>query len=156
MTAMRGDERLVVHLVDVVAGEHQDRVAGRVLDDVEVAQHRVGRPAIPLGQLAPRDVRLEQLDPALVAVQVPRPAQADVVVEGARVVLGQDDDVVDPGVDAVGQGEVDDPVLATEWDRRLGPFLGQDRQALTLTAGEDDGHRPLHIRNASTSRLRPG
>ena len=39
--------------------------------------------------------------PPRVAVEVPRPAEADVVVERARVVLGQDDDVVDARVDAV-------------------------------------------------------
>src|SRR5437667_29640 len=33
MPAMRLHERLVVHLVDVVAGEHHDRVGGRALDD---------------------------------------------------------------------------------------------------------------------------
>ena len=120
---MRGDERLVVHLVDVVAGQDHDDVRGVVLDDVHVAQHGVGGAAIPLGDPAPGDVRLEQLHPALVAVEVPRPAQADVVVERARVVLGQDDDVVDVGVDAVGQREVDDPVLAAERDGGLGALL---------------------------------
>ena len=95
--------------------------------------------------LAARDVRLEQLDPAPVAVEVPRPAEPDVVVERARVVLGQDDDVVDVRVDAVGQREVDDPVLATERHGRLGPLLGQDREALALAAREDHRHRPLHV-----------
>ena len=52
--------------------------------------------------------------PPRVAVEVPRPAEPDVVVQGARVVLRQDEDVVDPGVDAVREREVDDPVLAAE------------------------------------------
>ena len=101
VAAMGRHERLVVHLVDVVAGEDEDRVGRVVLDDVEVAQDRVGRAAIPLRDPAARDVRLEQLDAAGVAVEVPRPAEPDVVVERARVVLGQDDDVVDVRVDAV-------------------------------------------------------
>ena len=95
VAAVGGDERLVVHLVDVVAGEDQDDVARVVLDHVEVLEHRVGRAAVPLRDAAARDVRLEQLDAAGVAVEVPRPAEPDVVVERARVVLGQDDDVVD-------------------------------------------------------------
>ena len=70
--------------------------------------------------------------------------EPDVVVERARVVLGQDDDVVDVRVDAVRQREVDDPVLAAERDGRLGALLGQDRQALALAAGKDHRHRPLH------------
>ena len=48
-------------------------MSGRVvLDDVDVAQDRVGRAAVPLGDAAARDVRLEQLDAAAVAVEVPR------------------------------------------------------------------------------------
>ena len=152
MPAMGGHERRVVHLVDVVAGEDQHDVRGVVLDDVEVAQDRVGRAAIPLRDASPGDVRLEQLDPAPVAVQVPRPAQPDVVVERPRVVLGQDDHVVDVRVHAVGQREVDDPVLATERNGRLGSLLGQDRKALALAAREDHRHRPLHVADASTGR----
>ena len=141
---MGGDERLVVHLVDVVAGQDDHDVGRVVLDDVHVAEDGVRGPAVPLGDLAPRDVRLEQLHAALVAVEVPRPAQPDVVVERARVVLGQDDDVVDVGVDAVRQREIDDPVLATERDGGLGPLLRQDRQALAFATREDDRHRPFH------------
>ena len=73
---MGGHERLVVHLVDVVAGEDHDGVGRVVLDDVDVAQDRVGRAAVPLGDAAAGDVRLEQLDAAVVAVEVPRPARA--------------------------------------------------------------------------------
>ena len=126
--------------------------AGSCSMTFDVAQDRVGRAAVPLGDPAARDVRLEQLDAAAVAVEVPRPAQADVVVERARVVLGQDDDVVDVRVDAVRQREVDDPVLAAERHGRLGPLLRQDREALALAAGEDHRHRPLHEADASTAR----
>ena len=121
-------------------------VARVVLDHVEVLEHRVGGPAIPLGDPPPGDVRLEQLHAAGVAVEVPRPPEADVIVQRAGVVLGQDDDVVDVGVDAVRQGEVDDPVLAAERHRGLGPNGREDREALTFAAGEDHGHRPLHGR----------
>ncbi len=144
VAAMGGKERLVVHLVDVVAGEDQHGVARVVLDDVDVAQHRVGGPAIPLRHAATCDVRLEQLHAAAIAVEVPRPAQPDVVVERARVVLRQHDDVVDLGVDAVREREVDDPVLATERHGRLGAFLRQDGQPLAFAACEDDCHRSLH------------
>ena len=42
VAAVGGHERLVVHLVDVVAGEDEDRVRRLVLEDVQVAQDRVG------------------------------------------------------------------------------------------------------------------
>ena len=150
VAAMGGHERRVVHLVDVVAGEDQDDVGLVVLDHVDVAQDRVGRPAIPLGDLAALDVRLEELDAAPVPVEVPRPAETDVVVQRAGVVLGQDDDVVDVRVDAVREREIDDPVLAAERHGRLGTLLGEDREALALAAREDHRHRPFHALDAST------
>ena len=90
-----GQERRVVHLVDVVACEHEHGVGRVALDDVEVLEDRVGGAAVPLGDAPALDVRLEELDAAGVAVEVPRPPESDVVVERARVVLRQDDDVVD-------------------------------------------------------------
>ena len=64
VAAVGRHERLVVHLVDVVAGQDEDGVGRVVLEHVEVAQDRVGRAAVPLGDAAARDVRLEQLDAA--------------------------------------------------------------------------------------------
>jgi hypothetical protein len=143
---VRLDERLVVHLVDVVAGEDDDGVGGRALDDVHGPEDGVGRPAVPLGDAAARDVRLEELHAAPVPVEVPRPPEPDVVVQGVRVVLGKDEDVIDVRVDAVRQAEVDDPVLATERDGRLRTHGRQDREAFAFTTGEDERHRPLHSR----------
>ena len=158
VAAMGGHEGLVVHLVDVVAGQDQDRRPSRVLDDVEVLEDRVGGPAVPLRDAAAGDVRLEHPDAAGVAVQIPRPAHADVVVERARVVLGQDDDVVDVRVHAVGEGEVDDPVLAAERHGRLGPHRREDGESLALAAGEYHRHRRLHrvVPSSSSPRRVPG
>ena len=156
LPAMGGHERRVVHLVDVVAGEDEDVVRVVVLDDVEVLEDGVGGAAVPLGDPAAGDVGLEHLHAAPVPVEVPRAAQADVVVQGARVVLGQDDDIVDARVHAVAQREVDDPVLAAERHRRLGTHRREDREALAFAAGEDDRHRPFHGDVPSGSGPRSG
>ena len=111
----------------MVAGQDEDRVGGGLLDDVEVPEDRVCRPAVPLRDLAARDVWLEELHAAGVAVEVPRPAEADVIVQGVGVVLGQDEDVVDVRVDAVREREIDDPVLAGEGHGRLGTHGREDR-----------------------------
>ena len=123
MAPVGSHERRVVHLVDVVPREDEDDVSRVVLQDVDVGTDGIRGAPIPLGDLAARDIRLEQLDAASVSIQVPWPAESDVIVERPRVVLGQDDDVVDVRVDAVGQREIDDPVLAAEWDRRLRALL---------------------------------
>ena len=126
VAAVRGHERLVIHLVNVVARKHENGVARRLLDDVEVLQNGVRGASVPLRDAAAGDVRLEHPNAAVVAVEIPGPAHPDVVVERARVVLGQDDDVVDVRVDAVGEAEVDDAVLAPERHGRLCPQRRQD------------------------------
>ena len=76
VAAMGGHERLVVHLVDVVAGEDEDRC--RPASCSRTLMLRRTASAVPRyhsASRAARDVRLEQLDAAAVAVEVPRPAR---------------------------------------------------------------------------------
>jgi hypothetical protein len=53
------------------------------------------------------------------------------------LVLGQDDNASLAPIHEIGQGKVDQAVVATERDRRLGTITGQRHQSLALTAGED-------------------
>ena len=99
--AVELDEGAVVHLVDVVAGEDEDELRIAVVDEVEVLEHGVSGPAVPLARPAPADERLEQRHPAAAAVEVPRSADADVVDQRARRVLRQDADVGEAGVHRV-------------------------------------------------------
>ena len=64
-------------------------------------------------------------------------------------------DVGQARVDHVREGEVDDPVLAAERDAGLGADLGQDRQPLTLAAGQDQGQDrvPPRVGFSAPSRL---
>ena len=66
-------------------------------------------------------------------------ASPQVLVQGEAAVLGEDVDAADAGVEAVGQGEIDDAVDAAEGDGRLGLVPGQGKEALALAAGHDDG-----------------
>jgi hypothetical protein len=69
--------------------------------------------------MRPAEVWLEDDHAAVCAVEIPRPPVADVVVEGVRLVLGQDGHIVQPGIDTVAEGEVDDAILAGAGSRRL-------------------------------------
>ena len=60
-------------------------------------------------------------------------------VERRRVELGQAVDLVDPGVDAVGDRDVDEAVVGAERDRRLGALLGERVQPASGSASQDDG-----------------
>ena len=82
----------------------------------------------------------QHVGPAPVAVQVPGLAVADIIVEFQGLVLGEHPHSVDAGVDAVGQREINDAVLAAEGHRRLGGVLGQHIQAAALAAGQKHGN----------------
>src|SRR6185369_8768480 len=82
------------------------------------------------------------------------PAEADVPVQGAGLVLGHDDDPAELAVDAVGQGEVDDPVQAAERDGRLGPVPGERVESGPAAPGENDGQDVAH--GQSSARILVG
>ena len=131
------DHRGVVHLVDVVAGEDEHEVGLAALDEGEVLRDRVGRALVPVG-VGAAPVGLIDLDAAReAAVEIPGPSRPDVLEQRVRAVLGHDHHVHDPRVDAVGESEIDDAVLAGERNRGLGAPVGQDAEARPFSAGED-------------------
>ena len=140
------DQLFVVHLVDVVAGEDEHELGLRLFEEVDVLEDGVGGAAVPVGAFA-AEVRLQQRDAAAGAVEIPRPADADVVVEGARPVLRHDADARDVGVDAVAEREVDDAVAAAEDHGRLRALFAQHAEPVALTAGQDQRYHPLHRRS---------
>ena len=132
--------QLVVHLVDVVAGEDDHELGLVVGDDVEVLVDRVGGALVPLGLgdalAGGQDVE------ALVALGAEEvPAALQVADQAVRLVLGGDADAADAGVQRVRQREVDDPGLAAEVDRGLGAAVGQLLQPAAAAAGQHVGHR---------------
>ena len=143
----------VVHLVDVVARQH-DEVA-RVLahDRVEVLVDGVGRALIPV--LADPLLRRQDLDELAELLRHDAPAHADVPVERQRLVLRGDEDAAQPGVDAVAQREIDDAVRPAEIDRRLGAILRQRIEPLARAAGEHDDEAVVH-RRPTAEVSRPG
>jgi hypothetical protein len=64
--------------------------------------------------------------------------------QAERLVLGQDQDVKFPAVEAVGEGEIDDPVHSAERDGRFGPLAGERVQPCASTAGEQHGQHFAH------------
>ncbi len=66
------------------------------------------------------------------------PAFADVAVEREGLVLGEDVDVAKVGVDAVGEGDVDDAVLAGEGDGRLCAIAGEGEEPFASATGEQN------------------
>ena len=133
------EHHLVVHLVDVVAGE-DDHVFGAVgLDDVDVLVHGVGGAVVPL-VLGDALARRQDVE-ALVALRPEEvPAALQMADQAVRLVLGGDADAADAGIERVRQREIDDARLAAEEDRGLGAAVGQLHEPAAASAGEHIGH----------------
>ena len=63
----------------------------------------------------------------------------DVPVQRGGIELGQQVNAPQTGVDAVGDGNIHEPILAGQRHRRLGALFGQREQARALPAAHDHG-----------------
>ena len=128
---------LVVHFIDMVAGQHHDEAGVMRLDDVDVLVDRIRRADIPH---ALRDALARRQDvEALVALGAEEvPAHLQMPDQAVRLVLGRDRDAADAGVDGIRQREIDDAGFAAEIDRGLGAPVGQLQQPAAATAGQDE------------------
>jgi len=129
------EHEAVVHLVDVVAGEDEDVLGLFGTDGVDVLVDGVGGAGVPVFRDALHG--WEDLDELAEFVgDDGSPTFADVAVERERFVLGEDVDVAEVGVDAVGEGDIDDAVLASEGDGGFGSVTGERKQTLAGPTGE--------------------
>jgi hypothetical protein len=132
-----GDHRAIVHLVDVIPRKHEHVLGPVREDELDVLVNGVGRAAVPdRAFLLLRRDGLDEL--AELAAQV-APAPLHVRDQGLRLVLGEDGNLPDTGIDAVREHEIDDAELAPERRRGLAAMLGQILQPLAAPTGHDHG-----------------
>ncbi len=129
----------VVHLVDVVAGEHQHEARRVAAQHLEVLVHRVGGALVPVAIVTL--LRGQELDELVEAPVEERPSLLHVVDEPVGMILRRHADPADAGVYAVGEREVDDAELAAEGHRGLRAAGGERAQARAAPAGEDHRDR---------------
>ena len=130
----------VVHLVEMVTGQHQDVFRVVPAQDVDVLVDRVGGAPVPIGFVHAL-LRRQQVDEFVGFAAHEIPAALQVPQQRMRLVLRDHVDAADPGVDAVGEREIDDAELAAEMDGRLGPAVGQVLQPRAAPAGQNQGDR---------------
>ena len=99
--SMGGEEALVVHLVDVVAGEHENGIGAARHHFTKVLQYRVRRAAVPVSRIAAANLRLKESHAADRAVEIPRTSASDMVGQRPRVVLREHEHIINAAVDAV-------------------------------------------------------
>jgi glycogen phosphorylase len=130
-----GQHQRVVHLVDVVAGQHDDVVGTVGGDDVLVLVDRVGGAAVP-ALFVEALLRRQQVDELVHLRAQEGPAALQVAQQAVALVLGDHADAPDAGVQAVRQREVDDAELAAEVHPGLGAPVGELLQAAAAPAGQ--------------------
>ena len=133
------EHQVIVHLVEMVAGEDDDILGVVAVEKVDVVVNRVGGAFIPFAA-GLRGIRRENVHAAPGRVQIPRRARAEIPVEQRRLILDQHADGVNAGVDAVGKGKIDHAVFPAERNGRLGDLLRQNTQTAALAARQEHGY----------------
>ena len=142
---MGGQHSGVVHTVDVVAGENEDIVRIKALNEGDVLVDGVGSTLVPLRFFAP-GVRRKHLSAAMGFVKAPGLAIADVFVQLQGLILRENAHGINPGVDAVGQREINDTVLTAEGYGRLGGVFRQNLQPAALATGQQHGNAAFFLK----------
>ena len=119
----------------MVAGKDEHIVRIVLVHELPVLPDGVGGAAVPVAVFTLGHIGGQHEHAAVIAIQIPVLAGAEIGVEGQRPILGEDAHRVEAGVDTVAEGEIDDPILAAEGDGRLGHVGGEYAQPAALAAG---------------------
>ena len=132
----------IIHFVDVVAGE-DDHVLGLLASDgIDVLIDRVGRSHVPV--LAHPLHGGQDFDELADFTAENIPAFADLTIQRERLVLREDEDAAQAGVDAVRKRDVDDAVDAAEDHGGFGAIASERIEALAGASSEQDSERIFH------------
>ena len=132
---------LVIHLVDVVAGQNDDVARVLATDGINVLVNSVGGSEVPIGRDA--HLRRQDFDEFAEAQQL-RPALPRVPVERKGFVLRQNENAAEIAVDAVGKRDVDNAVDAAEGHGRLGAVARERPQPFALPSCQQNADRIAH------------
>jgi len=114
-------------------------------DGVDVLVHGICGAHVPVGAGALHGRQQFEELPQLLRDNA-RPSFADVAVQRECLVLGENEDFAEAGVDAVGEGDVDDPVMPPEGDRRFGAIAGERKEPFASSSRKQYSKRISHVR----------
>ena len=127
------EHRLVIHFVDVVAGENEDVIRLLAADRIDVLVDGVRGALIPV--LRNAHLRRQDFDEVAEPHQH-GPAAANVPIEAERFVLREDEDAAQIAVQAVRERDVDDPIDAAKRHGGFGAVASERPEALALAASQ--------------------
>jgi hypothetical protein len=139
-----------IHPVQLVAAQDQD-VLRRVGQEVhQVLANRVRR-SVPPRRIREGLLGGQNLDKAP-RERIELVRARNVLVHGGRLELGQHVDVAQVRVDAVGDRDVHQAVLACQRNRGLGPILGQREQPRPRAPAQDHAEHFLRVDRHAAKR----
>src|SRR5277367_3395034 len=144
---------LIIHFVDMVAGEDEDEIGLFGADGIDVLIDGVGGALIPV--LRDTHLRGENFDEIAVAHQS-GPALAHVAIEAERFVLGEDEDAAQIAIEAIRKRDINDAVDAAEGDSGLGAIASEGPKAFALATGQQDRKCVAHQRHGNAPPESPG
>lgn len=132
----------VIHLVDMVAGQHEEEFRMFIINQEHVLIDGICGSAIPIlaDALLRRDGR--NVFPEFGVQDVP--SGADMTVERMGLVLDQDHDFAESGVEAIAQCEIDDPVFPPKRNGGLSPLFRKWEKPFALASGKNYRKDVLH------------
>src|SRR5271156_71512 len=132
----------IIHFVNVVTGEDDHVLRLLRADGVDVLVDGVGRPHVPV--FADSLHGGQDFDELANFTAKNVPAFANLAIQRERLVLGEDKDAAQAGVDAVGERNIDDAVDAAEGYGWFGAVAGERIEALAGASSEQDSERIFH------------
>ena len=151
---VRLDQLAEVHAVEMIASQDQEVVGIVATKMTRRLADGIGRPLKPVGALG-RLLRGQHFDEAL-GKQIEPIRLSDVAVERSRVELRQHEDPFQVRVEAVADGDVDEPVLAPDRHRGLRAHARQRKQPRAAAAAENQREDVVHDYILSVGRIIAG
>src|SRR6266702_2569160 len=125
------EHQLVVHLVDVVARKDENVLGTLAADGINVLINGIGCALVPI--FADALHGWQDLNELSELAGNNLPGFADVAIERECLVLREDIDPAQVGVNAVGKRNVDDSIDAAERNGRFSPVAGERIKSLACT-----------------------
>ena len=110
----------IVHTVEMIPGKDQD-VLRRVRKKMaQTLSYRIGSALVPVGALRSLLGRQNSNEP--LREEAESVGLVNVSVQRFRIVLCQDEDSVDSRIDAIADRNINESILAPDWDGRFRPY----------------------------------
>jgi hypothetical protein len=133
---MAGKHLGIIHFIDMVAGQNYHVPRIFFLDGIDVLIDGIGSALVP----AAVDALLRRYDVdevIQVTAEIPPPTKINVAIQAHRFELRQQQHAHQAAVQAIGQGEIDDPVGTAKGYGRFGTVSSQRFEPFSTTSGQD-------------------